>query len=267
MRLYVQSDLHYDYYRRGMEPSYIDDFVKEKFPFDVDTVVIPGDIATKFNSARDILIALCDKFKYVVFCMGNHDLVCTLDSHKYKRSEDKIDAYHTLADSVSNLYMLDGNTVSIDGVKFGGSIGIWDMSWNCGYRKEYIDNYWLTKWYDGRYWNLMDNNIDAIRQYYLAQMNKVVLESPDVMVTHFSPLISIPDSYKPNVCSTYFYFDRKISDTITNKGCIWCSGHTHSALSVGNYKINPLGYPFETPLKDNKLERKDFVFAIDKNIV
>lgn len=264
MKLYVTSDLHYDYYRKGNGSDYIDLFIADKFNVDVDTVVLAGDIATRFNPARDILTKLADTFKNVVFCLGNHDLVTALDDHKFKRSEDKLDKYHALSDSIGNLHLLDGNTITIDGVKFGGSMGIWDMSYTGGYSREYLDEYWLRKWYDGKYWNYMDNNIERIREVELSKLNSVISDAPDVMVTHFSPLIEIPLAYAGSMCSAYFYFSKHISDKLVNRGTLWCSGHTHSALKSDGYIINPIGYPFETPLADKKLTVNDFIVEIDK---
>jgi Icc-related predicted phosphoesterase len=263
MKAFIFSDLHYDYYRKEMS---IDAFVSKFIPADI--LIIPGDIASKFNAASEILKRLCDMYKHVVFCLGNHDMTIHVDNGKFKTTEDKIDSFHRLTDSVDNLHMLDGNVENVCGVSIGGCSGIWDYTYlkhlDVSHRKNEVDRNWLANTYDGKYWNYMDNDISRIREKMNQQCRSVLAQKPDVMVTHFAPInFRVPNAYEC-FTSVYYYFSPEYIKML-KPGSIWCAGHTHTAYRVGNLYINPIGYPHEEPYGFNSLKKEDFVIELFQN--
>lgn len=245
----------------------MDAFVSRFLPADV--LVVPGDMASKFNAARDILKRLCDMYSHVVFCMGNHDMSVHVDYGKFKNTEEKIDGFHMLSDSVDNLHLLDGNVETIDGTTFGGCTGIWDYSFlkelSGSHTRKDVDEAWVTNTYDGRHWNYMDNDIIRIREKMTKQCVDVLRKKPDVMVTHFAPMPNVQDSHK---CfkSVYYYMHPEYLSWL-KPGSIWCAGHTHTAYKSGTLYINPMGYPDEHPYEFNSLKKQDFVVDLLGNNV
>lgn len=258
MRIYILSDLHYDYYRKEMKQE---TFFSLLLP--ADMIIIPGDVASKFNASLDILTYLSDKYSNVVFCLGNHDMAIYFDYGKFKTTEAKIDKYHALADSISNLHLLDGNIISIGDLTIGGFTGMWDYTYlpKCipSHSREELDRYWKVNGYDGKYWNFMGNDIFRIREYAAKQISDVLSKKPDIVVSHYSPLnFSVPDEHKGKLSSVLYYMSPEYLSSLKT-GAIWCSGHTHTAFKSDTLLINPLGYPFESPYKYNSLKKSDFL--------
>ena len=265
MKAFIFSDFHYDYYRKEMS---LDTFVSKFLPADV--LIIPGDISSKFNAAKELLTRLCNMYSHVIFCLGNHDMTTHVDYGKFNTTEEKIAGYHKLADSVDNLHMLDGNAETICGVTIGGCTGIWDYTYlrylDTPHTKQEVDSNWVANTYDGKYWNFMDNDINRIRDRMNQQCRSVLAQKPDVMVTHFAPLnFQVPDIHA-RFNSVYYYFSPEYINLL-KPGSIWCAGHTHTAYRVGNICINPMGYPDENPYEFNSLKKEDFVIDLPRNNV
>lgn len=260
MKLFIQSDLHYDYYCTNRKVLSVDEYIDRYF-LCADVVVLPGDIASDFYHAKEILVALCRVYPNVVFCLGNHDLSVDDDNGNFAITLDKICAYRMLEDEYCNLHLLDGDVVEISGVKFGGATGLWDYC-NAGNRsKAYIDEYWLMKWHDGKSWNLFENNLDRIREYMMSKVDDVLSRSPDIMVSHYSPLLHRNSKYSDNIASVFYYFDSSLMNAVRKNGGRWCAGHTHSAYLDGSLAINPVGYPHEIVYTGN-LSRESFLIEV-----
>ena len=263
MKAFIFSDFHYDYYRKEMS---METFVSSFLP--ADLLIIPGDIASKFNAAKDILIRLCDMYSHVIFCLGNHDMTTHLEYGKIKTTEEKIECFHKLADSVDNLHMLDGNVETVCGISIGGCTGIWDYTFlrylDVSHTKNEVDNNWVSNTYDGKYWNYMGNDINRIRERMNQQCRSVLAQKPDVMVTHFAPInFRVPNEHD-KFNSVYYYFSPEYIGML-KRGSVWCAGHTHTAYRVGNLYINPMGYPHEDPYGFNSLKKEDFVIELIPN--
>lgn len=263
MKAFIFSDFHYDYYRKEMS---MDTFVSKFLP--ADMLIVPGDIASKFNAAKEILKRLCDMYSHVVFCLGNHDMTTHVDYGKFKTTEEKIECFHQLADSIGNLHMLDGNAETICGVTIGGCTGIWDYTYlrylDTPHTKQEVDSNWVANTYDGKFWNYMNNDITRIRERLNQQCRSVLALKPDVMVTHYAPInFRLPDEHA-KFNSVYYYFSPEYIKML-KPGSIWCAGHTHTAYHVGNLYINPLGYPDEKPYEFNSLKKEDFVIDLPHN--
>lgn len=261
MKLYILSDIHYDFYLKSYHGN-MDRFFEQRF-LPADIICIAGDLANTIADMELFLKEVSKRYKNVVLCLGNHDLTITWENGAFKTSEEKIEALQKLCDSFQNVHMLEGRTVTIDGVKFGGCMGMWDYSFlyydECA--ESQMNYIWKHNWFDGVHWNYCNQNIREIRAVQFEKMKTVLEEKPDVMLTHFSPLRNnMPAHYKTNEYSTYFYFDNKIADDYLaeNSKRIWCSGHVHDAYKDGQILIHPNAYPEEHSRVFNKLHRKDF---------
>ena len=82
------------------------------------------------------------------------------------------------------------------------------------------------------HWDFCKNDLQKIRALENEKLQSVLAENPDVVITHFCPLPlqeKMPTQFRHDDFSTYFYFNRSIAKDFTNKGKIWCAGHTHTA--------------------------------------
>ena len=269
MKLFILSDIHYDFYLKSYHGN-MERFFEQRF-LPADTIVIAGDIANNFSGTELFLKEISQRYKNVVLCLGNHDLTITWENGRFKTSEEKIDALQKLCNSFPNIHMLEGRTETIDGVKFGGCMGMWDMSFILDYG---LDNkysemkfYWNDLWFDGVHWNYFNQDLDKIKEAEFAKLQKVLSEKPDVMLTHFAPLPKeqfMPPLYRKDYVSTFFYFDDRIAKKYLtdNTNAIWCSGHTHTAFKEDRIYVHPNGYPEEHARIFNKLHRKDFLVEV-----
>lgn len=262
MKIYIQSDSHYDFHVPEMPPE---KYFEEYF-LPADVLVCAGDIANTFDVYAQFIEHISQRYNDVVLCLGNHDIVITWDKGRFKTSEEKIVAIKELCSEKKNVHLLDGDCVEIGGLKFGGAMGIWDYSFiessetNLLEEKVSADWHWRNSWFDGQNWNYFGNDIEAIRRAEMKKLRGVLAQKPGVVLTHFCPRVSrIPSRYKNDFFSTYFYFDRMLADCYTASGAVWCAGHTHTACREENLFVNPLGYPSELPLRFNSLKRECFL--------
>lgn len=274
MKLYVMSDIHYDSYLKSYHGEMVNFFDSRFLP--ADTICIAGDIANTLADTEKFLKEISARYGNVVLCLGNHDLTIRWDikdiyslKRMFETSEQKMEALQNLCDSFSNVHMLEGRTVTIDGIRFGGCMGMWDFSFlekgGIGKSKSQIEKIWKRDWFDGVHWNYCGQDIQKIRQTQFEKINSVLSEEPDVMLTHFSPIQEkIPSWYLNDYVSTYFYFDRKIvTDYLSkNPGRVWCSGHIHTSYKNNGMLIHPNAYPEEHSRVYNSLYRKDFLIEL-----
>lgn len=296
MKIYILSDIHYDFYRNsylGDNTFYrqhcnMDRFFEREF-LPADTIVIPGDLANTFEETKMFIKDISSRYKNIVMCLGNHDLALTWDTkivsdnpsapkdciissdNLFKTSEEKIDVIKKYCNQFENVHLLDGNCISIDGVKFGGSMGIWDMSFirDYGLDNKYIEmkEWWRNCWFDGIHWDYCSQNLEKIRELEFGKVQKVLEEHPDVMLTHFAPLPSekfMHPIHRRDYTSAMFYFDDKIAKEYLaeNPKAIWCAGHTHTAFIEDRIYVHPKAYPEEHPRVYNKLHNKNFLLNI-----
>lgn len=241
-------------------------FFEQRF-LPADTICIAGDIANTFNDTKSFLKEISLRYKNVILCLGNHDLTITWEKELFNTSEEKIEALQNFCDSLPNVHLLEGRTVTIDGIKFGGCMGMWDYSFlyydECAMTQ--MDKIWKFNWFDGVHWNYCNQNLQEIRKVQFDKMKMVLEENPDVMLTHFSPLMdNIPLSFKTDEFSTFFYFDSTITKNYLakNSNSIWCAGHTHTSYKENRILIHPNAYPNEHSRVFNKLHRKDFLIEL-----
>ena len=92
------------------------------------------------------------------------------------------------------------------------------------------------------------------------------------MMSHFLPLeFEMPERYRNDPCSNFFYFHGAPYLENMDDGSIWQAGHTHTAMkreitdAKGKHHLllcNPVGYPEENPYAEYGLKREDFVVEV-----
>jgi len=114
MKLRIMSDLHLEFM------DSLEDFVVPELPEDKDTVLIlAGDIHLHKGLAS-VFDMFADRFKAIVFVYGNHEY--------YKANLPAVHGKVMAATShLTNVHILDMDTVEIDGVHFVGSTLWTDM--------------------------------------------------------------------------------------------------------------------------------------------
>ena len=137
MQVDILSDLHLDYY-----------FPKDKYNVDAvasifnplflqgrkigDVLVIAGDIGHYNEQNIKVIKYFKDTYyKHVICVLGNHDyyILSPEDLLCYGNSFNRATELITALNAIEGVHCLDGNTIDIEGVIFGGT----------------------TAWYDGAY--------------------------------------------------------------------------------------------------------------------
>jgi Icc-related predicted phosphoesterase len=274
------SDIHLDFWISEQDtnsPKFkkrLEAFVKIILPETPSTVLIlAGDQGHYFKQDKEFLLELLKTYTKILLVPGNHDmyLVSKKAQNKYKlESQNRIDEVKEFCYDTPGLYYLDGKVVEIDGFSFGG-LGMWhDDSYGklLGYSSDEVYENWKQVMNDS---NLIfkDSKSNYSYDYGYGSREKVVsfdprikfkeemkklkdieeVLSPDVMITHYGPIIppNLADDYK-NITTSHYYFDGS-NFIFNNKPKLWIHGHTHTQYNFmyrdTNIVTNPLGYPSE----------------------
>lgn len=254
------SDLHADFWL----PDYycskqlsIDLFVDDLLPVSPsDVLVIAGDLGHHNDESELLLTSFRRYYKHVLFVVGNHDYYLVNSKERWRNnylSRNRLIHLKERVRGIEGVTYLDGTTITIDGITYGGT-GMWhDMSYGVSKGYSLYELYYL--W--GRTMN--DSSLiqptftqDGLRHVYEAEFAKLelIFNQSQVIVTHVGPNASnMPSKYHNDMVSTFYYFD---GSTLLDRadGKIWCFGHTHSHCDYvhdrGCRLINhALGYPNE----------------------
>jgi len=240
--------------------------VKEDFnPGDV--LVIAGDLSHYNNITKALLIELKKIYKDIIITFGNHDLYLVSNSivKKYKsQSSSRIEELRNICNDL-NVHFLDGNIVTIDGIKFGGT-----CSWYNLPSDENI-NSWKRVMNDSRYiysgsFKDMDFGMYGsghksslksnwkTQDFWLSEEQKLTEISEkkcDVVITHVAlneptQEEGMDEDYIKDPNNIFYYTDN-IELLKNAKAKIHIHGHTHQSLDYTKDGVhilcNPLGYP------------------------
>jgi predicted phosphodiesterase len=260
MRFFPLSDIHADFKKKRTFEDYFNGWI----PKNIDTVIIAGDIATKIKQGQAALRYLADNHQNIIYVMGNHDITRVINDRIEQPLDDYIQEYHHGIHR-KNVHLLNGNIIDIDGVKFGGTIGACDFSYNFnGYSKDFLKDRWKFEWYDGRYLAMTIEEHDDFIKKQMDLIETIALQPIDVMVTHYVPSNSLTDAeYRFSRETAYFNFngDPYIETLANNNGKHWIYGHTHkrSLKYINGVQMicNPMGYRY-SPGNDQILPLTDF---------
>jgi predicted phosphodiesterase len=225
-----------------------------------NTLVVAGD----FGHSNDDTVALVSTllqqefYKDVVFVPGNHDMASRMDGDNFPSYQDRLADLAAKVAPISGAHMLLGNSVTIRGVTYGGTVGWYDYSFSIQRLGHTLDQgrAIFPRWWD---WNnvLMPGRqriadfMDVFKEEY-AKM-EALTPVVDVMVTHMGPVHDcVPGKFAEDPYSGFFYFDgSKLIDPATKAPKVWVFGHTHTGFDrmYGNTRLvcNPYGYRGENP--------------------
>lgn len=261
------SDIHLDFWveyssNHIKQNQRLDKFVHIILPEEPsELLVIAGDLG-HYNKQNFIFLEkLKEHYKYILLVAGNHDyyLVTKSIKNKYKRNSiHRFQEMKIMAEQIPGVLFLDGNTIEIGGITFGGA-GMW-YDFQYGIHQLNID---VKKIYDS--WKSISNDsvlieglprlVEAMYVQELTKLKKI-LDISDVVVTHISPDWSnVPLDKINDISNSFYYFNgRELLYNLNRK--IWCFGHIHRRVDYifeGCRLINAsLGYPDE----NNKIPKK-----------
>ncbi len=262
MQIDYLSDLHIDKYvdkNELLEDRKFDELFDPIITKDNrrvgDVLVIAGDLGINNNQNLRLLKFLKSYYSNIICVLGNVDyhLVDSSMVEKYKTSFKRVEEMRMLINKEKNLYCLNGNSVEIDGIRFGGADSWYDGSYNDLKEKfnyETMNDFWKARTDDAKY----IYGVEYFDDIYSMEEKKVRIAyaESDVMITHVSPakLISyIPDKYL-SVIASFYTFDGWCLRYDGAKH--WIFGHFHEAIeyqfpnSECLCKCNPFGLPFES---------------------
>ena len=212
-----------------------------------DVVVIAGDVSEKAYG-RNFIEKIAKLAHSVIYVLGNHEFYMG-------EIQSVIDYWHKVADGIDNLYVLENQTVVIDGVRFIGAT-LWTSM---------DDGDWFTTraatqvMADYKYiYKLNSDGIkvrittdDTIKKHdesveYISFMLSTPFKGKTVVVTHHSPSFNVLDP-RYNASALNGAFHSNLNHIIGEYAPeLWIHGHTHDFhdLLLGETRVvcNPRGY-------------------------
>ncbi len=217
-----------------------------------DVALVAGDICEGLVSAIDWLALYIRPHMPVVFVPGNHEYYGTVHDHALLRGKQ--------AAAFADIHLLDGDAVTIGGVRFIGATMWTDYllfgepyRWACMQAaRQGLNDHRHIAWSKAP-WRRFRPDEAAV----LHHRAKLAIEGhlvqrhlgPTVVVTHHAPhLGSIHRQIRSNLLSAAYASD--LSELMARAGPdLWVHGHTHLSVdyTVANTRIisNPRGYRHE----------------------
>lgn len=235
----LMSDLHLEFYNHEewWRPIPND--------LDKDTVLLlAGDVHVGVK-AKDWLIEMCARYKYVVYILGNHEF--------YKQEFYKIQKqWEDMENMPENFRFLNKGVAYIDDTRILGAT-LWTLIKNPHNRwfiQQGMNDFRTIKINDhGNYRRLNTQDTDKAHTaalYFLQEELRKPWPGRTIVMTHHLPHpICVADRFKDSpyneayMTDLQYFFDKFDID-------VWCHGHTHDNVDthVGKTRIlcNPRGY-------------------------
>lgn len=261
------NDIHLDFWvnidpNKDKHVKKIAEFTRSIVPnFPSNTLVIGGDLG-HYNHQNVLFLKELRKFyKDIVLVFGNHDFYLLSNNSKKKYKNNSLNRSKEMMEITSDIqgiHYLDGDTIDINGTRFGG-VGMWyDFSFELNNRSGDFDTAFDL-------WSSLSNDYKMIKGFpkltldmfnsEKEKLDKIINES-DVIITHVGPDVSLsPYFNEMELYNSFYFFDGSdYFNSIANK--MWCFGHIHYDLDTIKYQCrfinHALGYPDESPKKKIK---------------
>lgn len=253
MKLWVWSDLHLELQIVDMPP--------EK-PEGVDAIVCAGDLC-RAPALADIGRVIVERYgEPLIYVPGNHDFYGGGDRERSIES-DRILLQLTQRDSKEwrhPLYVLDDDTVEIDGVRFVGGT-LWtdflkgaqesELPWRLNSGRHMLADFGEIRTRDRKL--LTPQRMLEMHQEtatYIGRQLAQPFDGKTIVVTHHLPYPAATPAYYKNTDSNFMFAssERPFGYIMNsnNAPALWVCGHTHHPVDVivGGTRIvcNPLGY-------------------------
>jgi len=264
MKIAYTSDIHADFYNSNVSNPLKTEKVVEHYILkgeNPDILIIAGDISHYNTQTLNMCQYLNSKGIKVILVSGNHEFynVSKNQKHKYTKLYDKFNELKELLKPLEDTYFLDGNTITLNDIKFGGAMSWYDCSYYYkiaqGMYQGDVSNHWKNYSNDAR----LIPELDYPTMLYnkeIIKVKNVLNEHPDIMISHVCPIsesISFNGKHKMDKSSGYYCFNGlHLIDPVDNlkPPKFWIHGHIHDSHEFEIYETkhlrNPLGYPNET---------------------
>ena len=248
------SDLHLDSYCGDYslytEIDYYNQFIK---PFQKSEIhIIAGDLGHDLEQVKRFFNLLCQSYKNILFCLGNHEYWYNTGKVKYQHYSEKIKKLKNYICNNQTIFM-DGNIFTYKDINIGGSCMWYDFS-SAVNRGSHIkdfnslcNNYFIDPSKMG-----ICGKVDWNDWFYKEYIKcKNIINDCDIYFSHVGPKEpkDIPKKFD-NISTGFFYFDgRELLKTDRIKK--WIFGHTHDIItekfdkgdgSFVDLRCNPIGY-------------------------
>lgn len=259
MKVAVASDLHLEFQHIVLSNTE-----------NADVLILAGDICTvkHFHSRpemeksyHEFFKNCAEQFKHVVYVVGNHE------HYNYQFNYTVTDLKRKLVD-YKNIYVLDNESIELDGKVFIGSTLWTDMNNECPLTMNAAEfampDFKIVKYFDGEnYYKYTPKQ--SVRENYrsLNYIDAVLANSKNkecIIVTHHSPSHrSIHPKYKnEELMNGAFHNNLDHLMELTDNIKLWVHGHTHDpfhyAIGITQVVCNPRGYPRESQHGSFKLK-------------
>lgn len=273
MKIDVISDIHLDFWVKlehnpiKFEKN-IRNFVLNILPETPSSIlIIAGDMGHNNKQNFIFITILKEYYEHILIVPGNHDYYLESSNQKKKYKNNSMNRWNemkTMYQELDRVHVLEGDTIEIEGILFGGT-GMWyDFSYGIQHlNKSYtalenilrsdMNDYKLTGGLPRFPYDMFQQEKDRLEQIVHA----------DVLITHVGPDWSrMPEKYRLDPCSSFYFFDGKpYFHLLENK--TWIFGHTHvkyDYMAHGCWFVNAsLGYP-----KENNGQKQIITIPIEK---
>lgn len=221
LRCRVLSDLHFEFHDDGGRA-----FVESLDNRNVDVLIVAGDLTTQ-RHIRAALRMLCDRFRRVVYVLGNHEFY-------HSSLRETYESVLAADIEMNNLAILDCDAVTIDDVRFVGC-PLW-------FRRSDADPSGMN---DFRLIRDFESWVYAENARCIDYLERTVRPG-DVVVTHYLPSQrSVAPRYIGSPLNPFFVCD--VGPLIfEQQPALWVHGHTHDSCDyrIGATRVvcNPFGY-------------------------
>ena len=276
MKIDILSDTHFDSwfgYKNTLSQDQIIQFWRNLNP-EGEYLILAGDIGHSVEQNVKILKILKDFFyKEIILVLGNHDYYLIGNEYTTTFHQGGIQKAHAAKKAYQNngFIVLDGTTVTLEGITFGGAMGWYNSAYTrinlhelkamdplhsnfSGDIEAYLQDLWTESLNDKRY-----TKLTYFDELYKEEYSKLVKihKNCDVVISHYNPSVEISNQTKEwskNATTSFFCFDG--SDLIKGMSAkLWIYGHNHAKHQYTLYGkdiiTNALGYYNE--LKESKI--------------
>lgn len=215
-------------------------------------LVVAGDVShCNAQIALFAEVLLDNYYKSVIMVPGNHDMASIPGLGSYRDYKARLADIRTRLARMNGLHYLQGESIALDGVRYGGISGWSDYSYSI---KTLGSNIIMGDLQYLRHWDSLNVRLPGgtphtspliLYKEQEPEIRRLAAEA-DVMITHFGPIADhIPQRYAGSEVSGFFYFDG--SSILEHRGApaVWVYGHTHTEASFtyGSTDLvcNPLG--------------------------
>lgn len=235
---------------------------------DKDTIlVLAGDIC-EFKRIKMLVDFLNEmsRFLMIIYVPGNHE---------YYRGHlpNSLDKIRNATSHITNLHILDNQSIVYNGVKFIGS-----TCWTSIKNADPIEMVFIAmELNDYKY--IRVNNYRLLVPMNTVRMHETAVKyiqkelksgecAVNVVITHHAPcVLSISDYHRQTSKINYAYYTDLTELMYEYKPALWLHGHVHNSFNYEMYDTNiaanPRGYGSDTSLHENSSYDEDLRFTIN----